>query len=137
VIAIFGANGRVGGAAARALLDRGLPVRAVVRDTGRAAVLGERGAELVTADLRVPDDVARAVKGADAALVVCPMLVQALPRGEWVPALTRGGLGPSYAGLVATMFDAHNAGRIDVDPHADQVRHGPTELREVLAPLLS
>jgi uncharacterized protein YbjT (DUF2867 family) len=58
---------------------------------------------------------------------------RAFPRDEWVPTLTHGGVGQSYAELVATMFDVHNAGRIDIDPRADAVRHGTTELRDVLA----
>jgi uncharacterized protein YbjT (DUF2867 family) len=58
---------------------------------------------------------------------------RALPRDDWVPTLTRGGVGPSYAELVATMFDVHNTGRIDIDPRADEVRHGTTELQDVLA----
>jgi NAD(P)H dehydrogenase (quinone) len=62
---------------------------------------------------------------------------EALPRSDWVPALTRGGLGTSYAELVATMFDAHNAGRIDVDDQADQTRYGATKLREVLVSQLT
>jgi uncharacterized protein YbjT (DUF2867 family) len=62
---------------------------------------------------------------------------EALPRSDWVPALTRGGLGRSYAELVATMFDAHNAGRIDIDDQADETRRGATELRDVLASQLT
>jgi uncharacterized protein YbjT (DUF2867 family) len=58
---------------------------------------------------------------------------QALPRNEWVPTLTRGGVGQSYAELVAAMFDVHNTGRIDIDPLADEVRHCTAELRDVLA----
>jgi len=50
-----------------------------------------------------------------------------------VPTLTRGGVGQGYAELVATMFDVHNTGRIDTDPRADEVRHGTTELQDVLA----
>jgi uncharacterized protein YbjT (DUF2867 family) len=285
VIAVFGASGRAGGSAARRLLERGLSVRALVRDEGRGAALSQLGAEVVAADLRVADDVARAVQGVDAALVVCPMLVRAhdaaaemratigaiaaglkveppgaliaisdygaeldagtgitmtfheledalrdaapavtflrsaehmhnwgrfvsvavetgvlaslhqpltkvfpqvasadvggvaadllaeppasakpvvhvegprrytaldvaatlseltgreitaraLPHDEWVPTLTHGGVGQSYAELVASMFDVHNTGRIDIDPAADEVRHGTTELRDVLA----
>lgn len=58
---------------------------------------------------------------------------QALPRAEWVPALISGGLGVSYAELVAAMYDAHNAGRIDVEQGAGETRSGKTKLRDVLA----
>jgi NAD(P)H dehydrogenase (quinone) len=59
-----------------------------------------------------------------------------VPRADWIPALVRGGLGESYAALVADLYDAHNAGRIDVERGVGEVRYGETELREVLASLL-
>lgn len=59
--------------------------------------------------------------------------VTELPRAEWVPALVRGGISESYALLVAELYVAHNAGRIDVERGATDVRKGRTELREVLA----
>jgi uncharacterized protein YbjT (DUF2867 family) len=291
MLAVFGADGRVGGAAVRELLGRGVAVRAVVRDAARGAALSELGAQVVVVDLRQAGDVTRAVHGVEAVLVMNPMLplaadaatemrgtieaiatglragapdavlaisdygaqldagtgitmtfhglegalagvapgvmflrsaehmhnwsrlagvaletgvlpslhqpltkvfplvaapdvgvvaaellrsmteqpsatrivhvegprrysaldvaatlseltgreiaARALPRSDWVPALARGGLGTSYAELVAAMIDAHNAGRIDVDDQADESRRGPTELREVLASQLA
>jgi uncharacterized protein YbjT (DUF2867 family) len=52
-VLVFGATGTQGGAIARALLAREIPVRALVRhpDTDRARALAELGAELVTGDL--------------------------------------------------------------------------------------
>lgn len=58
--------------------------------------------------------------------------VTELPQSEWVPALVRGGISQSYAELVAELFVAHNAGRIDVEPGVTDVRKGETELRDVL-----
>jgi NAD(P)H dehydrogenase (quinone) len=58
-----------------------------------------------------------------------------LPRSEWVGALVRGGLGASYAELVAAMYDAHNAGCIDVEDRVGEVRRGRTALREALSVL--
>jgi uncharacterized protein YbjT (DUF2867 family) len=58
--------------------------------------------------------------------------VTELPQGEWVPTLTRGGISQSYAELVAELFVAHNAGRIDVEDGVTDVRRGTTELRDVL-----
>ena len=49
--------------------------------------------------------------------------------------LRRGGLGESYAKLIVELFDAHNAGRIDVAPRSE-VRPGTTDLREVIVSLL-
>jgi NAD(P)H dehydrogenase (quinone) len=58
--------------------------------------------------------------------------VTELPQAEWVPTLTRGGISESYAQLVAELFVAHNAGRIDVEDGVTDVRRGTTELRDVL-----
>ena len=59
--------------------------------------------------------------------------VTELPEAEWVPTLTRGGISESYARLVAELYVAHNAGRIDIEDSVTDVRRGPTELRTVLA----
>jgi uncharacterized protein YbjT (DUF2867 family) len=52
-VLVFGATGTQGGAVARALLDRAVPVRALVRDprSERARSLVDLGAELVVGDL--------------------------------------------------------------------------------------
>jgi uncharacterized protein YbjT (DUF2867 family) len=52
-VLVFGATGTQGGAVARELLARGVPVRALVRhpDSGRAKILAEQGAQLVVGDL--------------------------------------------------------------------------------------
>lgn len=286
---VFGATGKVGRATVRALRDRGLRVRAVVRDERRGRELLALGCELAVADLRDPATIARAVDGADAVQVICPIVPTALdapaelravidafaealgsaappkvlaisdygaeldsgtgvtltfhhlerrlrelpsevtflrsaehmqnwrrqvpaavesgvldslhqpltkrfptvsapdlgvvaadlltdeaprsgsprivhlegpqrytaldvaatlselagrsivarelPRSDWVAALQRGGVGASYAELVAELFDAHNAGRIDAEHGAGEVRHGTTPLRTALSKL--
>jgi uncharacterized protein YbjT (DUF2867 family) len=59
-----GQLGGVGGAVTNLLLDRGLPVRAMVRrEDERAAALRARGAEVVVGDLLEPADVYRIVNG--------------------------------------------------------------------------
>src|SRR5262245_36188323 len=59
-----GQTGAVGRAVTGLLLDRGLPVRAMVRrDDERAAALRSAGAEVVIGDLLEPADVYRVVKG--------------------------------------------------------------------------
>lgn len=52
-VAVIGSTGQQGGAVVSALLDRGVPVRALVRDPSapRAQHLSRAGAELVAADL--------------------------------------------------------------------------------------
>jgi uncharacterized protein YbjT (DUF2867 family) len=66
-ILVTGAAGQVGGVGrtvADLLLERGLPVRALVlHDDDRAAGLRAAGAEVVVADLLEPADVQRAVRG--------------------------------------------------------------------------
>ncbi|MGY1640891.1 NmrA/HSCARG family protein [Geodermatophilus sp. SYSU D00703] len=64
VIAVVGATGQQGGATARALLDAGARVRALVRDPARARDLADRGAELVRADMQDPDGLRTAFRGA-------------------------------------------------------------------------
>ena len=62
---VTGATGKVGGATARALLDRGDEVRALVRDPARAEQLLPTGVELVPGDVTEPETVAAAVAGCE------------------------------------------------------------------------
>ena len=66
-VLVIGATGNQGGATARALLHRGVTVRALVRDPGseKARALHERGAELVTGDLDHPASLLAAAEGMD------------------------------------------------------------------------
>jgi NAD(P)H dehydrogenase (quinone) len=73
MITIFGSTGRIGGAAAAELRRRGLDVRAAMRDPARGDALAVLGCELAAADLHEPRDVARALDGADAVLLICPV----------------------------------------------------------------
>ncbi|MBQ0825919.1 NmrA/HSCARG family protein [Streptomyces tagetis] len=71
-VLVTGATGRQGGATARALLARGTPVRALVRDprTERARAIEERGARLVVGDLTDPSTLGPAVDGVRAVFSV-------------------------------------------------------------------
>ncbi|MEV0951873.1 NmrA/HSCARG family protein [Promicromonospora sp. NPDC050249] len=66
-VLVIGATGNQGGATARALLDRGVAVRALVRDTSsdKAQALKERGAELVIGELDDAASLFAAAEGAD------------------------------------------------------------------------
>ncbi|MET7879514.1 NmrA/HSCARG family protein [Micromonospora profundi] len=66
-VLVIGATGKQGGATARALLDRGVAVRALVRDPGAdsAQALRDRGVELVTGDLDDPESLFAAADGMD------------------------------------------------------------------------
>ena len=74
---IFGATGKVGRATIRSLRDRDQPVRAIVRDESRGRELAEWGCELAVADVRDPATIARAIDGADAVQVICPIVPSA------------------------------------------------------------
>ncbi|OWJ68429.1 NAD(P)H-binding protein [Inquilinus limosus] len=63
-----------------------------------------------------------------------PVQAVALPRGQWDQALGAGGLGDGYARLITELYDAHNAGRIEVE--GGEIRRGTTPLAEVLAALV-
>ncbi|MFC4908372.1 NmrA/HSCARG family protein [Actinomadura gamaensis] len=71
-VLVTGATGKQGGAVLRALLDRGLPVRALVRDpdSGRAAALSSLGAVLVRGDLDDASSLVTALDGARAVFSV-------------------------------------------------------------------
>jgi NAD(P)H dehydrogenase (quinone) len=73
------------------------------------------------------------VAAALTALVGREVVAQLAPRADWLSTLKAGGLGESYARLVVELYDAHNAGRIDVEAGAGEVRHGTTELGDALA----
>ena len=64
------------------------------------------------------------------------VVARELPQSDWIPILTRAGAGSSYARLVFDLYVAHNAGRIDVEPGATDIRFGTTGLRDVFVSLL-
>jgi uncharacterized protein YbjT (DUF2867 family) len=70
---IFGATGKIGRAAAKALRERGAAVRVVVRDVSRGRELVDWGCELAVADLSDSVAVGHVVAGADAVQVICPL----------------------------------------------------------------
>ncbi|MFI5924947.1 NmrA/HSCARG family protein [Micromonospora sp. NPDC051543] len=88
-VLVIGATGKQGGATARALLDRGVAVRALVRDvaTDSAQALAARGAELVKGDLDDPASLLAAAQGMDG-LFSIPFPDVANLRGD--AELTRG-----------------------------------------------
>ena len=70
--AITGITGKVGGAVALALLAKGLPVRAVVRDAAKGRVWAARGCEVALADMHDAAALAGAFRGADAVFILPP-----------------------------------------------------------------
>ncbi|MBC7926307.1 MAG: NmrA family NAD(P)-binding protein [Bryobacteraceae bacterium] len=69
---INGVNGQTGSAAANTLLERGLPVRVVVRDAAKGKTWEERGAQVVEGDLKDAASLAKAFEGATGVYVLNP-----------------------------------------------------------------
>lgn len=59
-----------------------------------------------------------------------------LPRGEWERTLLSAGMSPAYVRLIVELYDAHNAGRIDVEPGLSERRFGETTIDTVFAGLV-
>ena len=72
MILVTGATGNVGLELTRKLFDRGLPVRAFVRDRSRARAIALPGIELVEGDFARPDSFARALDGVDQLFLLMP-----------------------------------------------------------------
>lgn len=60
-----------------------------------------------------------------------------VPRGEWAGMLEGAGLGANHARLITDLYDAHNAGRIDVDTGISERRFGSTTLADAFAAILA
>jgi uncharacterized protein YbjT (DUF2867 family) len=75
-VLVIGATGQQGGSAARALLERGWAVHALVRDAGApgAQVLREAGAALVTGDLDDPATLRDAMSAVHGVFLVLTMM---------------------------------------------------------------
>lgn len=73
MIVITGATGQVGGEVLRRLLQRDVPVRALVRDSAKAEADAVRrsGVETVEGDFAEPETLDRALEGADTMFLQC------------------------------------------------------------------
>jgi NAD(P)H dehydrogenase (quinone) len=65
-----------------------------------------------------------------------PVEAVALPRDRWAATLAQGGLNARHAQLIVDLFDAHNAGRIDVEAGVSERAFGTTALHEAIAAML-
>ncbi len=72
MILLTGATGKTGGAAASALLELGVPFRALVRDAEKAAALQAAGAELIVGDMGDAGVVREALAGCERAALILP-----------------------------------------------------------------
>lgn len=76
---VLGANGRAGGEAARALIERGEPVRVVLRRKEQGETWTALGAETAVASIEDADAMADALKGASGAFLLNPPPVSGDP----------------------------------------------------------
>ena len=72
MILLTGVTGKTGGATASALLDKGAPLRALVRDEAKAGDLKSAGVELVVGDIADAGTVRKALAGAEKAFLTLP-----------------------------------------------------------------
>src|ERR1700722_15411834 len=70
--AITGISGKVGGALARASLEAGRPVRAVVRNPANGTKWAARGCEIAIAEMTDADALAKAFEGAEGVFILPP-----------------------------------------------------------------
>jgi len=77
--AITGITGKVGGTMAKALLDAGKAVRAVIRNPDKAAEWAERGCDIAIADMDDEAALAKAFTGAEAVFILAPPNFDPLP----------------------------------------------------------
>jgi len=66
--------GKIGSEAARLLAQRGVPVRVLVRNLGKATALARVGVDVVEGDLDVPATVDAAMRGVSAVVLVSPAI---------------------------------------------------------------
>jgi uncharacterized protein YbjT (DUF2867 family) len=106
-VLVIGATGQQGGAAARALLERGWAVHALVRDAAKPAarLLGEAGARLVTGDLDDPASLRTAMGSAGRVFLALTMMTGPRVTPEGVAAEQRRGI--AVAGLAAEAGVGH------------------------------
>jgi uncharacterized protein YbjT (DUF2867 family) len=76
---VLGANGRAGGEAARALIERGEAVRVVLRRKEQGEKWTDLGAEVAVASIEDADAMANALKGASGAFLINPPPVSGDP----------------------------------------------------------
>ncbi|WP_250516987.1 NAD(P)H-binding protein [Caballeronia sp. INDeC2] len=79
------------------------------------------------------NDVAQSIANASGRRVEA----SALPRDQWASTLARGGLSDRHAQLVIELFDAHNAGRIDVEDGAGERAFGTTTLNRAIEEMVA
>ena len=73
MILVTGATGMFGGGVTNELAKRGVPLRAMTSNAGRAEQLRRPGIDPVVADMDRPETLAEAMRGVDTVFLVSPM----------------------------------------------------------------
>lgn len=111
--------------------DVGVVSARLLRDGPSAAatrIVSVEGPARVTAN-----DVAQSIEKASGR----PVKALALPRDQWASALAEGGASEQHAQLIIDLFDAHNAGHIDVEADAGERAFGTTSLDTAIAAMVA
>ena len=106
---VIGATGRIGGDLVKALATRGVEVRALVRNSEKAAATEGHGVEAVVGDLERPETLDTTLQGVDKAFLISndnPRIAEL--HGNFVEAATRADVGHivRMSILVAMMPDS-------------------------------
>ena len=65
------------------------------------------------------------------------VVADAVPREAWAPMLQRAGLSENHTQLLTELYDAVNAGQIDVEKGVSEQRFGKTELTDAFTAMLA
>ena len=106
MFAVMGITGKVGGAAARTLIEAGLPVQAIVRDPGKGEAWAARGCQVTVADLDDAEALGAAFAGCDGAFVMLPPLFDpapGFPEAKAMIAILRAALDQARPGKVVAL----------------------------------
>jgi uncharacterized protein YbjT (DUF2867 family) len=104
--AITGITGKVGGALANALLDAGLPVRAIVREAAKGRDWEARGCEVAVAEMEDADALATAFEGAQGVFILPPSEFDpepGFPEARHVIAAVTAALAEAHPGKVVCL----------------------------------
>jgi uncharacterized protein YbjT (DUF2867 family) len=71
-VLVLGATGKVGSAVVKSLIEKEVPVQALVRDPAKARGLLPEGVALLAGDLEQPATLQRAMKGVDKVFLATP-----------------------------------------------------------------
>jgi NAD(P)-dependent dehydrogenase (short-subunit alcohol dehydrogenase family) len=145
---VMGITGKVGGATAEHLLARGKEVRELVRNREKTSSWANQGVELVDGDWNDSTAIERALKGVVelGSMVTADEVAEqlgevlnldvkafAVPRAGWAKAFEQFGIPKGHTGPAEEMFEAVNAGWMDLGVEGTEHVAGTTSARDVLA----